>query len=85
MNTSRRLLLVRSGAMRDVFTGPTPYRWPYLIFGGSILVSGAILFAIPTLQKRKEQQNQLTEQQLHMGVVSYSRQNIAAPDEQQQL
>ena len=72
--------------MRDFFTGSDrPYLWPYLIFGGSILISGVILFAIPFIQKRKERRQKLTKQQVDMGVRSYSKQNLSAPEQQQQL
>ncbi|CAF1666995.1 unnamed protein product, partial [Adineta ricciae] len=74
------------GTMRDFFTGSErPYLWPYLIFGGSILISGLILFAIPLIQKRKENRQKLTKQQLDMGVRSYSKQNLSVPEQQQQL
>ncbi|UJR13350.1 hypothetical protein I4U23_000368 [Adineta vaga] len=69
------------GTMRDIFTG---YLWPYLIFGGSILISGVILFAIPFLQRRKESRQQPTKHELDMGVLSYSKQNLSIPDQQQQ-
>jgi hypothetical protein len=62
-----------------------PYLWPYLIFGGSILISGLMLFAIPALQRRKERRQQPTQHQLDMGVLSYSKQNLSAPEQQQQL
>lgn len=72
--------------MRDLLQNyPRPYLWPYLIFGGSIVVSGVILFAIPTLQRRKERRAQPTEQQLDMGVLSYSKQDLSKPEQQQQL
>ncbi|CAF4892777.1 unnamed protein product, partial [Rotaria sp. Silwood2] len=48
--------------MRDAFSDfDRPYLWPYLIFGGSILLSGLILFAIPLLQRRKEYHQQPTK------------------------
>lgn len=72
------------GAMRDAFENfSRPYLWPYLIFGGAIVISGAILFAIPVLQKRKELRQQPTKHQLDMGVLSYSKQNLSAPEQQQ--
>ena len=61
---------------------PRPYRWPYTIFGGSIVISGLILFAIPIIQRKKEQP---TQHELDMGVRSYSQQNLSAPEQQQQL
>ncbi|CAF3992389.1 unnamed protein product [Adineta steineri] len=73
------------GQMRDILTGTDrPYLWPYLIFGGFILISGVILFGIPTLQRRKERQQQPTQHQLDMGVLSYSKENINAPERPQQ-
>ncbi|CAF2772303.1 unnamed protein product [Rotaria sp. Silwood2] len=74
------------GTMRDAFSDfDRPYLWPYLIFGGSILLSGLILFAIPLLQRRKEYHQQPTKHQLQMGVLSFSKQNLSAPEQQQQL
>jgi hypothetical protein len=70
--------------MRDLLAGfDRPYLWPYLIFGGCILMSGVILFAIPALQRRKERSQQPTKHQLEMGVLSYSKQNLSAPEQQQ--
>jgi hypothetical protein len=72
--------------MRDALADfDNPYLWPYLIFGGSILLSGLVLFAIPLLQRRKERRQQPTKHQLDMGVLSYSRQNLSVPEQQQQL
>jgi hypothetical protein len=72
--------------MRDAFSNyPLPYLWPYLIFGGSILLSGLILFAIPAIKRRAELAQQPTKHQLDMGVLSYSKQNLSAPEQQQQL
>ncbi|CAF3952005.1 unnamed protein product [Rotaria sordida] len=74
------------GTMRDAFSGfDRPYLWPYLIFGGSILLSGLILFAIPILRRRKERRQQPTKHQLEMGVLSFSKQNLSVPEQQQQL
>ncbi|CAF3517299.1 unnamed protein product [Rotaria sp. Silwood1] len=74
------------GTMRDAFSSfDRPYLWPYLIFGGSILLSGLILFAIPVLKRRKERHQQPTKHELQMGVLSFSRQNLSAPEQQQQL
>jgi len=74
------------GAMRDALEDfDRPYLWPYLIFGGSILLSGLILFAIPLIKRRQERRQQPTKHQLEMGVLSYSRQNLSAPEQQQQL
>ncbi|CAF1578289.1 unnamed protein product [Adineta steineri] len=73
------------GEMRDKLEGTArPYLWPYLIFGGFILISGVILFGIPALQRRKERQQQPTQHQLDMGVLSYSKENINAPERPQQ-
>lgn len=78
--------LICLGTMRDIFKkNPSPYLWPYLIFGTSIVLSGVILFAIPALRRRKERQQQLTKQQLDMGVLSFSKQNLSDPEQQQQL
>ncbi|CAF5070893.1 unnamed protein product, partial [Rotaria sp. Silwood1] len=74
------------GTMRDAFSGfDRPYLWPYLIFGGSILLSGVILFAIPVLKRQKEHRQKPTQHQLQMGVLSFSKQNLSAPEQQQQL
>lgn len=62
-----------------------PYLWPYLIFGGSIVLSGIILFAIPIIKRRQENRQQPTKHQLDMGVLSYSKQNLSVPEQQQQL
>ena len=73
------------GTMRDLFDHlDNPYLWPYLIFGGCILLSGLILFAIPPLRKYTESKRQLTQQQLQLGVHSYSKQNISSPAEEKQ-
>ena len=72
--------------MRDAFSEfSRPYLWPYLIFGGSIVLSGVILFAIPYLQRRKERHQKPTKHQLEMGVVAYSEQNVSAPKQQQHI
>ncbi|CAF4655322.1 unnamed protein product [Rotaria sp. Silwood1] len=74
------------GTMRDAFSSfDRPYLWPYLIFGGSILLSGVILFAIPVLKRQKERRQKPTQHQLQMGVLSFSKQNLSAPEQQQQL
>jgi hypothetical protein len=80
-----RFSKVYLGTMRDAFsTFERPYLWPYLIFGGSIVLSGIILFAIPVLQRRKESRQHPTKHQLDMGVLSYSKQNLSVPEQQQQ-
>lgn len=72
--------------MRDAFsTFARPYLWPYLIFGGSIFLSGLILFAIPVLKRREERRHQPTKHQLEMGVLSFSKQNLSLPEQQQQI
>ncbi|CAF3564771.1 unnamed protein product [Rotaria socialis] len=74
------------GSMRDNLSDlARPYLWPYLIFGGSILLSGLILFAIPILKRRQERQQKLTKHQLQMGVLSFSKQDLSAPEQQQQI
>ncbi|CAF4033332.1 unnamed protein product [Rotaria magnacalcarata] len=74
------------GSMRDAFSEfDRPYLWPYLIFGGSILLSGLILFAIPILKRQKERQQKLSKHQLQMGVLSFSKQDLSAPEQQQQI
>lgn len=73
------------GTMRDLFEHfDRPYLWPYLIFGGSILLSGLILFAIPPLRKYAESKHELTRQQIQLGVHSYSKQNLSSPSEEKQ-
>jgi hypothetical protein len=62
-----------------------PYRWPYMIFGGSIVISGLILFAIPMIQRKKEEREEATQHELDMGVRSYSQQNLSAPEQKQQI
>ncbi|CAF2721157.1 unnamed protein product [Rotaria sp. Silwood2] len=43
------------GTGRDAFpSSDRPYLWPYLISGGSLLLNGLILFAIPGLKRRRE-------------------------------
>ncbi|CAF4235089.1 unnamed protein product, partial [Adineta steineri] len=51
------------GAMRDAFSDfAQPFLWPYVIFGSCTILSGIILFAIPLLQpKEEEQQNKSNE------------------------
>ena len=72
--------------MRDAFSGfARPYLWPYVIFGGSIILSGIILFAIPALKRGTEIRQKLTKKQTEMGVLSYSTQNLSVPEQQQQL
>ena len=56
-----------------------------MIFGGSIVISGLILFAIPMIKRKKESQGQPTEHELDMGVRSYSKQNLSTPEEKQQI
>ncbi|CAF4758275.1 unnamed protein product, partial [Rotaria sp. Silwood2] len=71
------------GTMRDAFSGSDrPYFWPYLIFGGSILLSGLILFGIPVLKRRKERYQKPTTHQLQMGVSSFSKQNLSVLGQQ---
>ena len=53
-----------------------------MIFGGSIVISGLILFAIPSIHRTKQQPNQ---HELDMGVRSDSQQNLSAPEQQQQI
>jgi len=43
------------GAMRDAFADfSQPYLWPYLIFGGSIVLSGIIFFPLVFSRRRQE-------------------------------
>ena len=56
-----------------------------MIFGGSIMISGLILFAIPIIQRKKEQREQPTQHELDMGVRSYSQQNLSVPELKQQI
>ncbi|CAF1191842.1 unnamed protein product [Rotaria sp. Silwood1] len=72
------------GTMRDAFSDfNRPYLWPYLISGGSILIGGLILFAIPVLKRRTELHQQPTKHQLQMGVLSLSKQDLSALKQQQ--
>ncbi|CAF2717291.1 unnamed protein product, partial [Rotaria sp. Silwood2] len=48
------------GAMRDTFSHfARPFLWPYIICGGCTVLSGVILFAIPFLQRKKLNDNQI--------------------------
>ena len=67
-------VLLSKGVMRDRLQGyPRPYFWPYMIFGGSIALSGLILFAIPMIRRRLERRKPLTQHQADMGVLSYNK------------
>jgi hypothetical protein len=77
--TEIRILLAK-GVMRDLLKDyPRPYFWPYLIFGGSIVLSGVILFAIPMIRRAQERRKPLTQHQLDMGVRSYAKKIVSAP------
>ena len=72
--------------MRDAFSAfHRPYLWPYLIFGGSILLSGVILFGIPVLKRRDERRHRLSKHQIQMGVLSFSKGNLPTSEEQQEF
>ena len=46
--------------MRDAFSHyPRPFLWPYAIFGTLTVISGAILFVVPLLQRKKSNTNQV--------------------------
>ncbi|CAF5027587.1 unnamed protein product, partial [Rotaria sp. Silwood1] len=48
------------GAMRDAFAKfDRPFLWPYFIFGTCTVISGIVLFAIPLLQRKKLNDNQI--------------------------
>jgi hypothetical protein len=48
--------------MRDAFeTHANPFLWSYCVFGGFVVLSGAILFAISALIRRQKDQQNLTE------------------------
>ena len=64
---------------------PRPFLLPYIIFGGSIVISGLILFAIPIIKRKKESQVQPTDHEWIKDDRTYSRQNLSASDENQQI
>ncbi|CAF3700446.1 unnamed protein product [Rotaria sordida] len=48
------------GRMRDAFAKfARPFLWPYFIFGTCTVISGIVLFAIPLLQRKKTNDNQV--------------------------
>ncbi|CAF1062959.1 unnamed protein product [Rotaria sordida] len=48
------------GGMRDAFANfARPFLWPYFIFGTCTVISGIVLFAIPLLQRKKLNDNQV--------------------------
>ncbi|CAF1266284.1 unnamed protein product [Rotaria sordida] len=48
------------GGMRDAFAKfDRPFLWPYFIFGTCTVISGIVLFAIPVLQRKKLNDNQI--------------------------
>ncbi|CAF1116689.1 unnamed protein product, partial [Didymodactylos carnosus] len=62
------------GALRELLGN---YKIPYLLFGLFITVSGAMLFSIPPLMKRRQKsKHKVTQHDLDMGVVVYSEQNL---------
>ncbi|CAF4416237.1 unnamed protein product [Rotaria sp. Silwood2] len=70
------------GTMRDAFSDfSRPYLWPYLISGGSILIGGLVLFAVPLLKRRIERHQQPTKHQLQMGVLSFSKQDLTSSEQ----
>jgi len=72
--------------MRDSFSKHArPFLWPYFTFGSFIVLSGIILFGIPTLKRRQQRRQKPTNTQLDMGVVSYDDENPTSHEQQQQL
>ncbi|CAF0817515.1 unnamed protein product [Adineta steineri] len=59
--------------MRDAFSDfAQPFLWPYVIFGSCTILSGTILFAIPLLQpKEEEQQNKSNEPDTKMDIAAF--------------
>lgn len=67
--------------MRDKFAAsPRPFLWPYFIFGAFIVLSGIILFGIPTLKRwqKDHQTPSEAQQEQEMGVVSYEDRNTTS-------
>ncbi|CAF4099066.1 unnamed protein product [Adineta steineri] len=61
-----------AGALRDIFeTRPNPFLWSYFIFGGFVVLSGGILFAIPTLIRRQKAQQNTTKHQADINILSH--------------
>ncbi|CAF2861489.1 unnamed protein product [Rotaria sp. Silwood2] len=72
-----------TGIMRDSFAKHArPFLWPYFTFGSFIVLSGIILFGIPTLKRRQQRCRKLTKTELDMGVVSYADKNPSSPEQQ---
>ncbi|CAF2926047.1 unnamed protein product [Rotaria sp. Silwood2] len=68
------------GGMRDAFAHfARPFLWPYFIFGGFTILSGAILFAIPLLQRKKS-----SDEQVEMGCNNIFPEKDLTFEEQQQ-
>ena len=72
--------------MRDMLSDfERPYFWPYAIFGGSIVISGLILFAIPTIKKYQEDHQSTKIDRIQMGVKSYSEEKLSQQKGKQKL
>ncbi|CAF5109259.1 unnamed protein product, partial [Rotaria sp. Silwood1] len=50
---------------------------------GTPIVGGLILFAIPVLKRRAERHQQPTKHQLQMRILSFSKQDLSASEQQQ--
>ncbi|CAM4810416.1 unnamed protein product [Rotaria magnacalcarata] len=61
-----------AGAMRDAFGEHNrPFFWPYFMFGGFIVLSGAILFAIPFLIRRDKNKKKIDQLPSNMDILSH--------------
>ncbi|CAF1004952.1 unnamed protein product [Rotaria sordida] len=68
-----------AGAMRDAFEKHArPFLWPYLMFGGFVVLSGAILFAIPILIRRDENREKLHKIPLDINLISHLNTNSSS-------
>ncbi|CAF0779238.1 unnamed protein product [Adineta ricciae] len=60
-----------AGAMRDAFESHSnPFLWSYLVFGGFVVISGVILFAIPALNRRQKDLQTIANHQSNMLIVT---------------
>lgn len=65
-------ILSSLGAMRDAFESHSnPFLWSYFLFGSFVVISGAILFAIPALVRRQKAQNSIVDRQTNTTVLSH--------------
>ncbi|CAF0791728.1 unnamed protein product [Rotaria sordida] len=61
-----------AGAMRDAFEAHArPFLWPYFLFGSLVALSGAILFALPILRRRDQNQQAFYEPPLNTNDLSH--------------